>query len=374
VIVLQNGSASDASTFYIAPSKPSAVVFFEIKRLRLGFNYTVLVKGRNINAAAYDTPHNNQATLNLFLVPPCLPPVNLHVVNVTGSSVLVDWEISTDGPEVLQILVFYRLFDVKMILQPVLSSYPLPKHQRSFNFTGLITQQTYIFSVAAVGYNADYSSSTISAIAQAQTPLNVPPMNLSVLFMNETVFDIAWNAPSFATLPQFWVSPPPVQYKVYVCYQLCMTGSVFPQTARPNDEFVDAWGDLFRWNGLDWVVVLPRVNSYSFVATLDSSIRSFSLNMYNTTALFVRVCAFNDNKELAPSNANCAFLRNITQLGGELSPITTGLPSGCYVHHSILRFRQWFLGRLPRIFRHSVNYNTKSASRHHLCFSGGIIE
>lgn len=320
VLVVPNGSMSNPSVYYVHPSKFSTNVIFQLKPLLWGFTYYVTVKGRNNNIAAYDTATSNEASLNITLVQPCIPPIRLKVVSVTSSSILVDWEISAEGPEILQIFAFYRLYDVKMVLQSVLMTYHLPKNQRSYNFTGLKTQQTYMLSVATVGYNVDYSSSTSSVISQAQEPFNRPPQNLSLLFANETVFDIAWNAPSLPVQPQYLVSLS-FFYEVYACFNSCMTADIFPQTARPNDEFVDSFGDLFRWTGLEWVSVLPPVNSYSFVAALNSSTRSFSLQFSNTTTLFIRVCAFNFNRDLVPSSSNCAYLRNIRVNGLAPTPL-----------------------------------------------------
>ena len=173
VVVVPNGSLSNASVLFVTPSKPFASIVFRLKELLVGYKYSIFVKGRNNNIAAYNTSPLNEAALNISLVPPCFPPIRLNVVNVTTSSVFIDWEISSTGPEVLGILVFYYFYDVKMVPQPVLSYVHLPKIQRTYNFTELKSQQTYIFSVATIGYNADYSSSTISVISQSQQPLLV---------------------------------------------------------------------------------------------------------------------------------------------------------------------------------------------------------
>jgi hypothetical protein len=321
VFLFSNGSDSISSLYFVKSSKFLSSITFQLKYLRLGFEYTVVVKGRNSNIASYNTPSLNEALLNISIIQQCLPPKSLSVVSVTSSSVFVEWEISTDGPEILHFFVFYSYHDVKMVLQPVLWSHVLPKNQCSFNFTGLKTQQTYNLSVATIGYNVDYSSSTASVVSQAQEPFAKPPLNLSLLFANETVFDIAWNSPSLPFQPQYLVSPPPISYEVYVCYNSCMTGVSFPQTARPNDEFVDSFGDLYRWTGLEWVAVLPPVNSYSFVASLNFSTRSFTLSTFNASYLFTRVCAFNLNKQLHPSSANCAYLRNIRVQGLAPTPL-----------------------------------------------------
>jgi hypothetical protein len=262
LLVVEYGSTSKTSIFYVTPSQLLGSVTFQLKNLRLSFKYAVIVKGRNSNYAAYNTPPSNEASLNISLAQPCFPPVRLNVVSVTSSSAYIEWDILPDGPEILEILAFYRVYDVKMVMQPIISSDQLPKNQRFHNFTGLSTQQIYMFSVATIGYNADYSSSTSTVIAQAQKPFAGQPLNLSLLFVNQTLFDIAWNPPSILAQPNHMVSPPAISYEVYVCYNACVTAEEFPQTARPNDEFVDSFGDLFRWKGLEWVRVLPPVNSY----------------------------------------------------------------------------------------------------------------
>jgi len=99
----------------VTPSQRLVSITFQLNNLRLGFQYAVIVKGRNSNGAAYNTPPSNEAAINISLVQPCFPPVRLNVVSVTSSSAFVEWDILADGPEVLQILAFHRIYDVKMV-------------------------------------------------------------------------------------------------------------------------------------------------------------------------------------------------------------------------------------------------------------------
>ncbi|HWZ95946.1 MAG TPA: polysaccharide lyase family 7 protein [Opitutaceae bacterium] len=261
-----------------------------------------------------ESAHSNSVTVTTNPATVPLPPTNLTVSNLTGTTATVSWTAST-SPGVTGYTVSGFGAPPAVVLDPIMVT------GTSFPFNELTPGAHYTVNVVAIMASGSFSApASISFTTPLSPPVVLPPTNLMVTNLTSTTATVSWTASTSPNVTGYMVSGGP--------------GLVFPSTTPTTPATSYAFTGLTP--NTTYTINVSTVAEFAAPPPLMLVSLKFSLpvSISFTTPSPIVLPPVIKSPATASGTVGAAFSYQIVASNSPTSYGATGLPAGLSVDAS----------------------------------------